>query len=334
MQKLIGTISFLALVSCTTINNHKKTEMQLTPAIHKVLDHLEKIQVFDAKDPLDQSRKYYETMAFQLSGSKESVALIEEISIPAADHQIPVRIYRPKVKSPKKSSAIIYLHGGWFISGSYETHDAIVRQLANATGSDIIFINYRLAPEHPFPAGLDDCKTVVEWLISNAETLGIDKNKLGIIGDSAGGALSGALATEIGDLLKFQVLIYPAADNSLNTASWETYKNGPILNKEGGIQVWNWYLPNKEQQTNPLAVPILIKDFKNTPPTLILLAEHDPLRDEGEQLSRHMKESGVVVTTHFYKDMVHGFMHMGAILDETKTAVDEIAAFTHKNLEK
>jgi acetyl esterase len=308
--------------------------MQLTSSISQIINHLEKIQSFNAQDPLDDTRKYLETMTLQLSAKKEPVSMIEELEVPQENHQIPIRIYRPKGKRSQKSSAIIYIHGGWFIAGSFETHDAVVRKLANATGSDIIFIDYRLAPEHPFPAGLEDCKAVTTWLVSNAEALGIDIECLGIVGDSAGGALAAAFSTELGNLLKFQVLIYPAADNSLHTASWETYQNGPILNKEGGIQAWNWYLPNKEQQTDPLAVPILIKDFKNTPPTLVLLAEHDPLRDEGEQLSQHMNDSGVAVTTSVYKDMVHGFMHMGAILSETQTAIDEIAAFTHKTLEK
>lgn len=309
--------------------------MKLTTSISQIINHLEKIQSFNAQDPLDDTRKYLETMTLQLSAKKEPVAMIEELNIPQESHQIPIRIYRPKGrKDTQKSSAIIYIHGGWFIAGSFETHDAVVRKLVNKTGAAVIFVDYRLAPEHPFPAGLDDCKAVAEWLVANAEEQGIDIEKLGVIGDSAGGALAAAFSTELGNLLKFQVLIYPAADNSLNTASWETYQNGPILNKEGGVQAWNWYLPNKEQPTDPLAVPILIKDFKETPPTLVLLAEHDPLRDEGEQLSLHMKDSGVPVTTSFYKDMVHGFMHMGAVLNETQTAVDEIAAFTHKNLEK
>lgn len=307
--------------------------MQLTPKITKVLNHLQKIEVFDGQAPLDISRKYYETMALQLSGKKETVAITEELSIPTEDHQIPVRIYRPK-GNVSKSPAIIYIHGGWFISGGYETHDAIARKLANATNSVILFVDYRLAPEHPFPAGLNDCQEVAEWLIHHAENLGIDRQKIGIIGDSAGGTLVTALTTQLGNQLKFQVLIYPAADNTLSTKSWETYKEGPVLNKEWGVQAWKWYLKSEEDQNNPLAVPILIKNFKETPPTLILLAEHDPLKDEGEQLAQHMKNSGISVKTSLYKDMVHGFMHMGLILDETQSAIEEISQFTTKNLEK
>ena len=306
--------------------------MQLTPKITKVLDHLQKIEVFDGRNPLDISRKNYETMALQLSGKKEYVAMIQELNIPAENHQIPIRIYSPK-GSTQKSPAIIYIHGGWFISGGYETHDAIARKLANATGAVILFVEYRLAPENPFPAGLNDCQTAAEWLIHHAEKLGIDQQKIGIIGDSAGGTLATALAVQLGDQLKFQVLIYPAADNTLSTKSWEIYKDGPVLNKEWGIQAWNWYLTSQEDKNNPSAVPILIKNFKETPPTLVILAEHDPLRDEGEQLAQNMKSSGISVKKSLYKNMVHGFMHMGIILDETKTAIEEIAEFATENLE-
>ncbi|MGG5207623.1 alpha/beta hydrolase [Chryseobacterium sp. MIQD13] len=306
--------------------------MELTSPIKQIINHLEKIQSFNAKDSLDDTRKYLETMTLQLSGEKESVAMIEELNVPMKNHQIPIRIYRPKGKSIQKSSAIIYIHGGWFIAGSFETHDAVVRKLANKTDAAVIFIDYRLAPEHPFPAGLNDCVDIVKWVSNNAESLGIDNNQIGIIGDSAGGALAASVSTQVGELLKFQVLIYPAADNQLNTESWKTYETGPVLNKEGGIQAWQWYHPEGASNPNPLAVPALIEDFKNTPPTLVFIAEHDALRDEGEVLAQHMKDAGIPVHTHFYKDMVHGFMHMGEVLNETQQAVNEMAAFAHQHL--
>jgi acetyl esterase len=304
--------------------------MNLTSPITQIISHLEKIQSFNAQDPLDDTRKYLETMTLQLSGKKESVTMIEELNIQMESHSVPVRIYRPKGKDNQKSQAVIYIHGGWFIAGGFETHDAVVRKLANATESVIIFIDYRLAPEHPFPAGLNDCVDTVKWASGNAESLGIDRNRIGIIGDSAGGALAAGVSTQIGELLKFQILIYPAADNQLGTKSWETYETGPVLNKEGGIQAWKWYHPEGAHHPNPLAVPILIKDFKNTPPTLVLIAEHDALRDEGEELSQHMKDAGIPVHISFYKDMVHGFMHMGEILNEVQYAVNEISAFAQQ----
>lgn len=307
--------------------------MQLTEPINQILNHLEKIHSFNAQNPLEDTRKYLETMSLQLSRKKEPVRMIEELNIPLESHQVPVWIYRPNGKNIQNSSAIIYIHGGWFIAGGFETHDAVVRKLANKTGSVVIFVDYRLAPEHPFPAGLNDCINSVKWIADNAESLGIDAHQIGIIGDSAGGALATGVSTQIGELLKFQVLIYPAADHQLNTKSWETYETGPVLNKEGGIQAWEWYCPEGRDNPDPLAVPILIKDFRNTPPTLVLIAEHDPLRDEGEELALHMKEAGISVHTIFYKDMVHGFMHMGEVLNEVDQAVHEMAEFAHQHLE-
>lgn len=306
--------------------------MELTSPITQIVSHLEKIQSFNALDPLDDTRKYLETMSLQLSGKKESVAMIEEQNVSMEDRQIPVRIYRPKGKDAQKSSAIIYIHGGWFIAGGFETHDAVVRKLANKTGSAVIFPDYRLAPEHPFPAGLNDCIDIVKWASENAEDLGIDKDQIGIIGDSAGGALATSVSTQVGELLKFQILIYPAADNQLNTKSWKIYETGPVLNKEGGIQAWKWYHPEGESNPDTLAVPILIRDFKNTPPTLVLIAEHDALRDEGEVLAQHIKEAGISVQTSFYRDMVHGFMHMGETLTEVQKATGEMAEFAHQHL--
>jgi acetyl esterase len=306
--------------------------MQLTPKITQILNHLEKIQPFNPQNSLDGARKYLETMSLQLSGKKEPVAMIEELNIQQENHQIPIRIYRPNGTKTEKSSAIIYIHGGWFIAGGYETHDAVVRKLANKTASVIIFIDYRLAPEHPFPAGLNDCVNGIQWVVDNAESIGIDPDKIGIIGDSAGGALATAVSTQIGGKFKFQVLIYPAADNQLNSTSWETYENGPVLNKQGGIEAWEWYLP-KEEKDNPLAIPVLIKDFKETPPTLVILAEHDPLLDDGKTLSLNMENAGVTLTTSLYKDMVHGFMHMGELLEEVQSAVDEMAAFATHHFE-
>lgn len=305
--------------------------MQFTAKITQILNHLERIQPFNPQNSLDGARKFLETMSLQLSGKKESVAMIEELSIQQENHQIPIRIYRPDGRDTQLSSAIIYIHGGWFIAGGYETHDAVVRKLANRTGSVVIFIDYRLAPEHPFPAGLNDCIGTVNWIFENAESLGIDSDKVGIIGDSAGGALSTAVSTQLGKQLKFQVLIYPAADNQLNSNTWKTYENGPVLTKQGGIEAWADYLP-EEEKNNPLAIPVLIKDFKETPSTLIILAEHDPLLDDGKQLSENMKNAGVDLKISLYKDMVHGFMHMGELLEEVQSAVDEMAVFAHQNL--
>lgn len=306
--------------------------MKLTTQVKAAADHMQNVQVFDAKDTLDMSRKSYESMAAQFGAKKEMVRVIEEFNIDNGGHSIPVRVYRPEGSGKENSSAIIYTHGGWFVAGSFETHDAIVRKLANATKSVVIFPEYRLAPEHPFPAGLDDCIYVTNWVYDNAATLKIDKNNIGIVGDSAGGALSVAIAGELGDRLRFQVLIYPAGDNKLSTGSWQTYANGPVLSLEGGVQAWEWYLQKEEDKQNPLAVPVLIEDFKHTPPTQVLLAGHDPLHDDGKILVENLKASGVETEVVIYEEMIHGFMHMDSAFTEVQDAVEKISTFINSHI--
>lgn len=301
--------------------------MKLTAQVKAVADHMQNIQVFDAENALAISRKGYESMAVQLSSRKEAVRVIEKFDMDGGEHNIPVRIYRPEGIEVVNSPAIIYIHGGWFVAGSFETHDALVRKLANATKCVVIFPDYRLAPENPFPAGLNDCTSITNWVYDNADTLKIDKNKIGIVGDSAGGALTVAVASELGTKLKFQTLIYPAADNTLHTESWNTYANGPVLSLEGGVQAWEWYLQKEEDKQNPLAVPVLIKNFGKTPPTLVLLAGNDPLHDEGKALADNLRGSGVETEVVVYEEIIHGFMHMDSVFIEVTDAVDKISAF-------
>lgn len=330
MRKIIVSALLSVCFSCTN-KQSKNSNMELTNEVNRIVSYLPSIQVFEGKDNLDSNRRGYENMANQLSGKKEPVKVIEECSIEIDSHKIPVRIYRPQgILKDAKSSAIVYLHGGWFISGSFETHDAVVRKLANATNSIIVFPEYRLAPEHPFPAGFDDSLAITNWLFDHADSLGVDSEKIGIVGDSAGAALACTVTVELPKQLRFQVLIYPASDNNLNTPSWKKYANGPILTKEGAVQAWDLYLSDQKDKHNPLAVPILINDFKKTPETLILLAEHDPLHDEGRQLAINMEKARVKTKTISYKNMIHGFMHMGSVLNETQLVAKEIAVFTNE----
>lgn len=301
--------------------------MQLTERVGKVVDYLANMQVFEETDPLGAGRRGYENMANQFSGSREPIRIIEEFSIPFGEQQIPVRIYRPNGITKAKSPAILYAHGGWFISGGFETHDAIARKMASATGAILVLIDYRLAPEFPYPAGPDDCWAVSQWVFKHAESLGIDAGKIGVVGDSAGGALASSLARQFVNQIRFQVLIYPATNNELDTSSWQKYADGPILNKSGGKQAWSWYLSGITKIEYTKAVPLKALNFKDIAPTFIILAEHDPLHDEGERLAARMKADGVTVRLTTYKDMVHGFMHMGGVLKETQMVIDEIAVF-------
>ncbi|WP_437918887.1 alpha/beta hydrolase [Sphingobacterium sp. LRF_L2] len=301
--------------------------MKLTEKVKNVNAHVQQIKVFGASDSVDAARKGYEYMAGQLSGTKTKIRVIEEFDIPAANHQIAVRLYRPEGLETRNSAAIIYVHGGWFMSGGLETHDAIARKLADATKAVTILVDYRLAPEYPFPAGIEDILVVTGWLLEHAQRLHIDGNQVGIVGDSAGAALALAVAMKMKEQLKFQVLIYPATDNKLNTVSWMKYADGPILSKASGIEAWSMYLSDDSNNIDPRAVPILNDVFEDISPVLVLLAEHDPLHDEGKLLAEKIANAGAIVEVVDYAEMIHGFMHMGAAFKEVEDATARIALF-------
>jgi len=297
--------------------------MILSEQFQKVLAYIENIQVPNHLTPQELGRVFYEQF-IPLAGEKEAVHLIEEQALAMEDHSIPLRIYQPNEN--KENPVIIYFRGGWFNAGSLDTHDTPLRQLANLSQATIIAVDYHLAPEHPFPAGLNDCEFAVQWIINNASLLGINPNKIILAGDSAGGALSATLVRKFRAQIVAQLLIYPVTDNSLQTPSWAQFQNGPLLNLEGGIQAWNWYLP-KEDHNNPDAVPLLADDLEKLPPTFIAIAEYDPLRDEAIAYAEKLNSKGVKVNDKLYKGTIHGFFQMGGYVDDTNILLQDMAAF-------
>lgn len=248
------------------------------------------MKVPETLNPWEAGRAFYEKF-IPLAGEKEPVFQIIEKELLNKEHTIKLRIYRPN--NNEKSSAIIYFHGGWFNAGNLETHDTPLRQLANLSKTVIIAVDYRLGPEHPFSAGLNDCEFAIKWTIENASLLNINPNKIMIAGDSAGSALATAITRKFRKSVIAQILIYPVTDNSLKSSSWNEFQDGPLLDLKGAIQAWDWYLPNSEDQNNPDAVPILADDLKKLPPTFVAVAEYDPLKDEGILYAEKLKANGI-----------------------------------------
>jgi len=297
--------------------------MILSKQFQKVLAYIENIQVPAGLAPQELGRVFYEQF-IPLAGEKEAVHVIEEQVLTMESHSIPLRIYQPNEHQDQPT--IIYFHGGWFNAGSLATHDTPLRQLANLSRATIIAVDYRLAPEHPFPAGLNDCAFAVQWIIDHAPSLGINSDHIILAGDSAGGALCATVARKFRQQIVAQLLIYPVTDNSLKTPSWTQFQNGPLLNLEGGIQAWDWYLP-KEDQHNPDAVPLLADDLENLPPTFIGIAQYDPLRDEAIAYAEKLNSKGVKVSTKLYEGTTHGFFQMGGYVDDTQLLLQDMAAF-------
>lgn len=265
-----------------------------------------------------------------LGGEPEALARVEDHFVPGPAGDIPVRLYAGEQGGLRP--ALIYFHGGGFVLGNLDTHDPICRALAKESGATVIAVDYRLAPEHKFPAAVEDAHAVTKWLGANAQRLGIDPNRIAIGGDSAGGDLATVIAMRCRDAggppLAMQVLIYPVIDMSgFETASYRELSEGYFLGRAEMLWFADHYLPSREAGRNPEASPLLAPDLTRLPPALVITAEFDPLRDEGEAYARRLQQAGVPVTLTRYPGTIHGFVVMRGVLNSGRQAIREVAQF-------
>jgi acetyl esterase len=237
-------------------------------------------------------------------------------------------VYTPNT-SDTTGGAIVYFHGGGWVLGDLDSHDAVCRALANASGSIVISTDYRLAPEHRFPAAADDAYAATRWVADNATLLRIDPKKVAVAGDSAGGNLAAAVTLmardQAGPDLAFQVLIYPVTDANFDTPSYIENAVGYLLTRTGMQWYWNHYTAEADR-TNPYASPSRATTLGALPPALVITAEYDPLRDEGEAYATALRSAGVPTTLTRYPGLVHGFLGYFGIFDESRAAIAEIGA--------
>jgi acetyl esterase len=255
----------------------------------------------------------------------EPVGDVNDQTFPGPDGEISIRIYTPQGNGP--FPMLVFFHGGGWVIGDIESHDPVCRRLTNLTNCVVISVDYRLAPEHPFPAAPEDCYAALQWVATHASELRGDATKIAVGGDSAGGTLSAVVAHMARDRggppLAFQLLIYPATDMRMNTPSIEENATGYLLTKEDMIWFSNHYLPSAEDKLHPLASPYLASNLSGLPPALIITAEYDPLRDEGENYGTRLKEAGVPVTVSRYNGAIHGFV---GLIELGNQALAEAAA--------
>jgi acetyl esterase len=277
--------------------------------------------------PVDQARAGHEAETAHLSGPGEAVAEVRDLEIPAAAGAIPARLYRPMTPSPPAPlPLVVYLHGGGWMLGSIESFDTVLRALANAAGVMVLSVGYRLAPEAPFPAALDDSLCAVRWAACEAESLGADPQRLAIAGDSAGGNLATIVARRLrGDVaLRLQALIYPVTDAGCNTASYREFGERHGLTAASMQRFWNLYLAGADG-LQPDASPLRAEDLAGSPPAFVLTAGFDVLRDEGEAYVMALREAGVDTEHTRYDGAIHGFWRWLAVAGLARTAVDEVA---------
>jgi len=257
------------------------------------------------------------------------VAAVEDGAFAGPSGKIGYRRYRPLGTSNGSMPTLIFYHGGGFIAGNLDTHDSTCRRLANGSRCQVIAIDYRLAPEHPFPAALEDALTAARWAYDHAEELGADRERLGVGGDSAGGNLA-AVVAQLGPVpLRFQLLIYPVTDLRGGTASYEEHASGYYLTASEMSWFVGHYLSGGRGAADDARVSPLLADDVTvalTPPALIVTAEYDPLRDDGLAYAERLRATGVDVTTVHYDSMMHGFVSLADFLDDGRAALSEAAA--------
>ena len=246
--------------------------------------------------------------------------------------RIAVRAYRPV--SGEVLPALVYFHGGGWTIGDLDTHDVLCRQLANGARCAVFSVDYRLAPEAPFPAAVDDCLAATRHVFSNAEKLKVNPGQVAVGGDSAGGNLAAVVALHRQRPLAFQLLIYPATDQRCNTDSHRRNGEGYLLTREAIEFFRRCYLPEKEHWADWRASPLLAASHAGLPPAFVITAGYDPLRDEGRQYAERLAQAGVEVAYRDYSDMVHGFVLFGGVLDTANTAVADCCAALRGAFEK
>lgn len=276
---------------------------------------------------------FIESLA-QAGVERPSDPLVEEternISGPGGEHNIPIRIYQPG-KAGENRPAFINFHGGGFALGNLETEHLRCLTIAGACDAVVIAVDYRLAPEHPFPAGVEDCYAALQWTCDNAAELGIDPGRIVVGGGSAGGNLSATVALMARDRggpdIAGQMLLYPVIDDRCSTTSMKEASDCYIWNHQNNLDMWDQYLGKQRADVSPYAAPARATDLSNLPPAFVTTCEHDPLRDEAILYAMRLMNAGVPVDLRNYAGTVHAFDLLTPSTVATRAMHDQLEAF-------
>ena len=292
--------------------------------------------------PEDARRAYLERRHITQPQPPE-VAEVTSLQAQGPRGAIPLRLYRPLPTAAEPAGAkpptlpvLVYFHGGGWVIGDLDSHDTLCRELANGSGAAVVAVDYRMGPEHRFPAAVDDCIAATRWVHAQAAELGLDADRMAVGGDSAGGNLAAVVAIALrGDAqlkLAYQLLIYPATDMRRNAASHTHNGQGYLLTRDTITYFHDHYITRPEHDLDWRASPLLHADLTGLPPSLVLTAGYDPLRDEGLQYAQALTEAGNRSTHICFERQIHGFILMGRVIDEAITAVAICAAELRREL--
>jgi acetyl esterase len=276
-------------------------------------------------------RAFYRDRRRATQPAPPEVASVQDLKASGPHGPIPLRLYRPLGSSPKALlPVLVFYHGGGWVIGDLDTHDTLCRELANLTTCAVVAVDYRLAPEHRFPAAADDCMAATRWVRGHADELRLDASRLAVGGDSAGGNLAAVVAIDARDRrdlpIAFQLLIYPATDMQRTFPSHVENAQGYNLTKDSMDYFVGHYIADPAQYQDWRASPLLHPDLSNLPPALVLTAGFDPLRDEGAAYAERLTAAGSAASYVLFAREIHGFVLMGKVLDEARAAVALCAA--------
>ena len=267
-------------------------------------------------------------------GEPEPVHEITNLTISGPGGELPLRLYRPSARRPLP--VLVYFFGGGWVLGSIDTADGVCRSLANSTGALVVVPGYRLAPEHPFPAAIDDCYAAVRWVAGHAGEIGADPARLAVGGDSAGGNLAAAVALRArdgGPALAGQLLVYPNTDQLADDESIRACDDPFLFNRRSVGWYRQHYLASPDDAANPLASPLRAGTLASLPPALVITAQYDPLRDQGEAYARRLADDGVPVELSRYQGMAHGFFTMAGSVEASRAALAQASSFVRSWLD-
>lgn len=297
--------------------------MTLNPLDPKLAAYLEQVRQLGSPPlwemPIGTIRQMTDSAGDELFGAADPVAAVSDTTA----YGVPVRIYEPDAdpESPPTSRAVVYLHGGGWVIGSLRSHDRLCRTLAARAGMPLVAVDYRLAPEHPFPAAIEDAWAVTKWAAQRYE-------RVAVAGDSAGGQLATSVALRARDAglaLTLQALIYPITDHSFDTDSYREFTDPASLDEATMRWFWDQYLPHDVVGETQDHSPLRAVELTGVAPALLITAEADPLRDEAEAYAERLRAAGVQVELHRYAGMTHGFIRMGAVVDQAGEGIDQVA---------
>jgi acetyl esterase len=299
----------------------------LDPKAREFLDYVASLNLPPPETiPLAEMRARYEETFTRLGGPGVDVGSVRDLDVPGPQGPIPVRVYTPHAASGPRP-LFVFFHGGGWVNGSRDSYDAVCRLITRESGCVVASVDYRRAPEHPAPEPFEDCYAATVWLAQHGAELGAETSRLGVGGDSAGGNLAAAVAVKARDTgtprIAHQMLVYPAVTHDQSSASYVAYKDGHFLTADRIAFYYTCFVPRPELAESPYVLPDRSPTLRGLPPATIILAECDPLRDQGIAYAERLRADGVQADVHVYEGMIHAFFSFMALFEQGRAAVAE-----------